>query len=121
MPPISAAAIAKAGGIPKLVGVLHGFEKSTIKDNSVTHLCTLAASAIKEMAKGNHKNQDAIFEAGAIAPLVAMLGSPVSQMQANAAGALANLARNHKDNQGGIAHDESNRPKRALGRSRLAS
>ena len=40
--------------------------------------------------------------AGAIAPLVAMLASPAPQMQANAAGALANLARNHTDNQGGI-------------------
>ena len=32
-----------------------------------------------------------------------MLGSLAPQMQANAAGALANLARNHTENQGAIA------------------
>ena len=54
-------------------------------------------------AQGNKKNQDAITEAGAISPLVAMLGSSAPQMQANAAGALANLANNHPENQGAIA------------------
>lgn len=95
--------IAKAGGIPKLVGVMVGFSGNTMKDASLVKLCTLAASAIKEMAKGNRKNQDAITEAGAIVPLVAMLGSLDPQMQANSAGALANLARNHSENQGSIA------------------
>ena len=95
--------IAKAGGIPKLVGVLLGFSGATMKDTSIVQLCTLAAEAIKEMAKGNRKNQDAIADSGAIAPLVAMLGSPSAQMQANAAGALANLARNNQVNQAAIA------------------
>ena len=44
------------------------------------------------MAKDNRHNQDAITEAGAIPPLVAMLTAPAPEMQANAAGALANLA-----------------------------
>ena len=70
---------------------------------SITQLCTLAASAVKEMAKGNRRNQDAIAEAGAITPLVSMLGSPSPPMQANAAGALANLARDHPENQAAIA------------------
>ena len=95
--------IAKVGGIPKLVGVLLGFSASSIKDMSITQLCTLAASAVKEMAKGNRRNQDAIAEAGAITPLVSMLGSPSPPMQANAAGALANLARDHPENQAAIA------------------
>lgn len=95
--------IAKAGGIPKLVGVMIGFSGNTLKEQALIHLCTLAASAIKEMSKGNRKNQDAIAEAGAIAPLVAMLGALSPQMQANAAGALANLANNHMDNQSSIA------------------
>ena len=95
--------IAKDGGIPKLVGVLLGFSASSMKDMVMTQLCTLAASAIQEMAKGNRRNQEAISEAGAIAPLVVMLGSPSPPMQANAAGALANLARGHPENQMAIA------------------
>lgn len=95
--------IARAGGIPKLVNVLLGFSGATMKDSAIIQLCTLAAEAVKEMAKGNKKNQDAIAAEGAIAPLVAMLGSPSAQMQANAAGALANLARGNQPNQSAIA------------------
>ena len=97
------ALVSRAGGIPKLVGVMAGFSNQTVKDASLMQLCTLAADALQEMAKGNRKNQDAIAEAGAIQPLVGMLGSPSSQMQANAAGALANLAQNHTENQSAIA------------------
>ena len=97
------ALVARVGGIPKLVGVMASFSGQTMKDASLMQLCTLAADALQEMAKGNRKNQDAISEAGAIQPLVAMLGSPSPQMQANAAGALANLAHGHPDNQGAIA------------------
>jgi hypothetical protein len=97
------AAIAKVGGIPKLVGVLLGFSTAN-KDTAVHNLCTLASSAIKEMVKGNRRNQDAVLEAGGIPPLVAMLQAPTPQMQANAAGALANLARGpHAENQGASA------------------
>jgi formate dehydrogenase maturation protein FdhE len=78
--------IAKAGGIAKLVGVLTGFSANTMKDQTLMQLCTLTASAVKEMAKDNRKNQDAITEAGAIPPLVTMLGASSSEMQANAAG-----------------------------------
>ena len=49
--------IAKAGGIPKLVGVMLGFSGNTMKDASLVQLCTLAADALQEMAKGNRKNQ----------------------------------------------------------------
>ena len=94
--------IAKEGGIPKLVGAMLDFSAAN-KERSMIQLWTLDAAAIKEMAKGNRKNQDAIAEAGAIAPLVAMLGSSAPQMQANAAGALANLASGHPDNQSAIA------------------
>ena len=95
--------VAKAGGIAKLVNVLGGFSANSLKESTLVQLITLAASAIKEMAKDNRFNQDAITEAGAIAPLVTMLTAPVQLMQANAAGALANLARHHADNQGAIA------------------
>ena len=44
-------AVAQAGGIPKLVSVLLGFSNASAKDPSIAYLCTLAASAIKEMAK----------------------------------------------------------------------
>ena len=95
--------VAKAGGIGKLVGVLSGFSANTMKESTLVQLITLAASAIKEMAKDNRFNQDEITEAGAIPPLVTMLAAPAEQMQANAAGALANLAQNHAENQGAIA------------------
>ena len=96
------AQVARAGGIAKLVGVLQGFSVNALKESTVLQLMTLAASAIKEMARDNRMNQDAITEAGAIGPLVSMLIAPSPVMQANAAGALANLARNHPDNQGAI-------------------
>ena len=66
-------------------------------------LCRLTAEAIKEMAFGNAKIQTAVAESGGIAPLVSMLNSSDAEMQANAAGALANLARNHQINQSAIA------------------
>ena len=97
------AAIARVGGIPRLVGVISSYSGAKMKESSVIQLCTLAASAIEEMAKDNKKNQSAITESGAVAPLVAMLGAHGPQMQANAAGALANLARNHAENQLAIA------------------
>ena len=98
--------IAKANegtGIARLVGVILGFSTLTMKDPAAAQLCTLAASAIREMAKHNKKNKDAIAAEGGIAPLVTMLASASSQMQANAAGALAHLARDHFANQAAIA------------------
>ena len=50
------AQVARAGGIPKLVGVMAGFSGQTIKDASLMQLCTLAADALQEMVKGNRKN-----------------------------------------------------------------
>ena len=98
-------AIAKANGIPKLVGVLTGLagSQTSMKEAAAVQLCTLVALAIKEMANSNRSNQDAITKEGGIQPLVAMLTSPAPEMQANAAGALANLAHHHPDNQGAIA------------------
>ena len=82
-----------SGGIARLVGVLSGFSANTMKESTLVQLCTLAASAIKEMAKDNRKNQDAITEAGAIPPLVALLsGGPDSVATEQAAEALRKLA-----------------------------
>ncbi|MGB1476370.1 MAG: hypothetical protein ACPG9R_01160, partial [Marinobacter salsuginis] len=41
----------------------------------------------------------AIVQAGGVTPLVNMLTAPVPAMQARAAGALANLANHHVENQ----------------------
>ena len=100
---INQVAFSGAGGIPKLVSVLLGFQAAGAKEASYINLCTLAAEAIKEMAKDNPSNQQEIAEAGAIPPLVAALGASFAHLQANAAGALANLARSHMENQGLIA------------------
>ncbi len=55
-------------------------------------------AAIRELSRGdgesvNSENQDAIAQAGAMAPLVTMLGVPSPQLQANVAAAMASLSR----------------------------
>ena len=76
---------------------------SNIKEPEAAELCSLAASAVTRLCKNNAANQAAITDAGAITPLVAMLGSPNPQMQANASGALSALSRGSPDNQAAIA------------------
>lgn len=49
----------QVGGIPKLVHVLVVYSTAN-KDAALNNLCTLTAAAIKEMANGNRKNQDAM-------------------------------------------------------------
>jgi vacuolar protein 8 len=95
-------AIAEAGGIQLLVNVLTK-SSSNVKETSAISLCSLAACAIWELSKNHTANQLAAAEAGAINPLVAMLGSPQAEMQSNAAGALSTLASNNHDNQTAIA------------------
>lgn len=55
------------------------------------------------LAKDNAKNKVAIAEAGAIAPLVTMLGSPQPEMLVAAAGALSSLSRENAKNQTAVA------------------
>jgi vacuolar protein 8 len=93
-------AIARCGGIAKLVNVL---ANSSNKEVSGSTLCGLAAMAIWQLAKKNPANQLLVVEAGAIAPLVGMLGSTSAELQSNAAGALSCIARNQQDNQVAIA------------------
>ena len=93
-------AIARCGGIAKLVNVI---ANSSNKEVSGSTLCGLAAMAIWQLAKKNPANQLLIVEAGAIAPLVGMLGSTSAELQSNAAGALSCIARNQQDNQVAIA------------------
>ena len=95
--------IARAGAIPKLVGVLLTFQGTAMKEPATIALCTLAADFVAQLSFDNKSNQTQIGDAGGIAPLVSMLGSHDSGLQANAAGALSNLARNHFDNQAAIA------------------
>ena len=94
-------AIAEAGGVPLLVSVLAA--SSASKETSSIMLCSLAAKAVWQLAKDHESNQLLIAEAGAITPLVSMLGNAHAEMQSNAAGALATLAQNNQDNQGAIA------------------
>ena len=100
--------IAKAGGIPLLASVIlasqsNGKQEKGADIGIASKLYALAAFAASQLAKGNRLNQTALADAGAIQPLVAMLGSPNSDMQANAACALGTLAEAHSDNQAAIA------------------
>ena len=91
------AAVAAAGGVKKIVGLMHGFSAQT-KDTAAWRLCALAAAAIRGIVEGdgesvNSENQDAIAQAGAMAPLVTMLGVPSPQLQANVAAAMARASQ----------------------------
>jgi hypothetical protein len=77
-------------------------------------LCSKAAHAASQLAEGNKENQTAIAEAGAIQPLVAMLGSPNPEHQANAALALSELSSGHLANQAAIARTGAIAPLCAL-------
>ena len=95
-------AIAAAGGIPLLVQVLTTSANNS-KEVSAMQLCALAACAVWRMTEANPANQEAMFKAGVIVPLVSVLASPVPEMQSNAAAAIASLARDNTDNQAAIA------------------
>lgn len=79
-------AIATSGGIPLLVASLTVGGGSNKDSNSANTQCSLAASAMWKLAENNTHNKVLIAEAGAIGPLVAMLGSPNAEMCTNAAG-----------------------------------
>ena len=96
-------AIAEAGGIPLLANVLVSASSNVKEMAAAATLCSLAAHAVSQLAEGNKENQHAIAEAGAIQPLVAMLGSPNPEQQANAALALCELSSNNPPNQGAVA------------------
>ena len=55
-------------------------------------LCSLAADAVSQLTDNNAELGLALAEAGAINPLVAMLGSTSLAMQATAAGAIGGLS-----------------------------
>ena len=79
-------------------------------------LFCLCSFAVAQLARANRANQLAMAEAGAIQPLVAMLGSPNPEMQANAAGALASLSRSNAENQAAIARTGAIAPLTSLAR-----
>ena len=97
------AAIAQAGGIPLLANVLTSSSSNVKEMMQAASLCSIAANAVSQLAEGNRDNQVAIAEAGAIQPLVAMLGSSAAEHQANAAGALAQLCHLNTENQAAVA------------------
>ena len=95
-------AITAAGGIPLLVNSLAS--TSNAKEMMAqAGLYSLAANALSQLAKGSRENQSKISEAGAIPSLVSILGTPVPDLQANAAECLGNLAGNNPDIQAAIA------------------
>ena len=115
---------------------------------AAAHLCSLTAQAISQrkeasfpppphpssfpphspphplypgtaVTEGNKENQTRMAEAGAIPPLVSMLGSPNPQMQANAAAALAAMTgvtagSPHHENQSAVARTGAIAPLCAL-------
>ena len=90
-------AIAKAGGIPLARRRSSTQARSNVKDWRVGATSARSRPAIAQLAEGNRDNQRRIAEAGAIPPLVAMLGSPnpehAGQRRARALGALAGQRR----------------------------
>lgn len=94
--------IAQHGGIPRLVSTLTE-ASSNSKELAQQQISMLAASAIWNVADNNLSNQTLLLKEGAVPPVVALLGNPAPEMQMNAAGALAALARNHPESQGAVA------------------
>ena len=62
-----------------------------------------AAGAISGLAAGNPINQDQVTKANGIPPLVALLTVDYKEVQARAANALAELCRDHTQNQTAVA------------------
>ena len=101
MSPARQEAIATAGGVGLLADLLQaGASKS---DAQTATQNSLAAEAVWKLCKRHAANKRAFAEAGAIAPLVIMLGSPQPEICTNAAGALSCLARGDASNQNAIA------------------
>ena len=98
-------ALTKEGGIPLIARVLVAVSASGNAKElmAAAHLCSLVAQAISQLTEGNTENQRRMAEAGAIPPLVSMVGSPNPQMQANAAAAIASLVASNIDNQTAVA------------------
>jgi hypothetical protein len=81
--PATQAEIAKGGAIPLLVEML-GDKEGLMEE---------VAGALTNLADTNEDNQEAIGKAGAVAPLIKLLGSGVRKSgQEEAAGTLMNLA-----------------------------
>ena len=61
---------------------------NNIKEPSSADLCSLAAKCVTELCKNNTSNQMAIVDAGAIQPLVSMLGNASPELQLPATGVI---------------------------------
>ena len=107
-------AIAAGGGVPLLATTLISSSANVKEMHSAASLISKSAYAVAQLARGNSDTQIALAEAGAIPPLVAMLGSPNAEMQAHAAGALAALSTDNADNQAAIARTGAVAPLCAL-------
>ena len=76
---------------------------SNVKDSAAANVASLAAMAVWRASEANQQIKVMMAEAGAITPLVGMLGSVSTEMQMTAAGALASLAQDSLENQLAIA------------------
>ena len=93
------AAIVRAGGVPLLVSAL--VPPSNFKEMMASsQQYSLAANALSHLAKHSREYQVMITEAGAIQSLVVVIGTPVPELQANAAECLGSLALSNPNNQG---------------------
>ena len=102
--PGTQAAVTEAGAIPKILGVFGGLAGVASAKEVLASMCelySLAACVVSELVKDNSPNKEAFAEGGAVQYLVMMLGS--QKMQANAARALAALAREHTENRSLVA------------------
>lgn len=80
--------IAKAGGIPLLLGLLGGGKAQKP-----------AASALSKLARGNLDIQAEISDTGGIAPLLSLLNGLDTEAQVQAAAALCEMARDNASTQ----------------------
>ena len=96
------AIIGAESGIPALIAKLQSASANT-KDTSLMNMWTLALRAIWHVAEGNRDNQTKIVKAGAVQPIVNLLGSANMVLRSTAAGTCAVLARGHADNQAALA------------------
>ena len=113
-------AIQKAGGVPLIANVLLSCSANVKEMMQAATLCALAANAVSQLSEGNKEIALALAEAGAVQPLVLMLGSSSVELQSEAAGAIAQLSLNSPENQAAIARTGAITPLTALVREGTA-
>jgi hypothetical protein len=102
------AAIAKVGAIERLVVILHGSARVSVRAQE------LAATVLKQLSADCSEHVDAIVRSGGVKPLIALLSSESSIAQASCSHVLADLARTNHTIQTIVAADGAIPPLVAL-------